>query len=157
MQLSGVVAILSEERDRVVEIRDLGPDPVGVKPGRALPLIEVKPAAERLGAFSDVIGNESVTRTWSVAKPDIRDYQSAIEAHVDAIARQRDYSSAVSCASYANSTIIAWADEAAAFIEWRDAVWAYAFTELAAAQNGQRVAPTITGFLAELPAIAWPE
>lgn len=157
LQLSGPVAILAEDGQSVVETRDLGPVPVGVKPGRVLPLIEIRPEAERLGSFADVIGQESVTRTWSVAELEIGDYQAAIETLVDAVARQRGYSSAVSCASYIASTNPQWAAEAGAFVAWRDAAWAYAFAELEKVQGGQREVPALDAFLGELPAIEWPE
>jgi len=49
-----------------------------------------------------------------------------------------------------------WAAEAAAFAAWRDAVWTYAYAELAKVQAGQRAQPTVTDLIAELPAIIWP-
>lgn len=84
-------------------------------------------------------------------------YAAKIQEHIDATARARGYADAVACASYASSTSPAWAAEAAALIAWRDAVWLYAYQELAKVQAGQRQAPTVAAFLAELPAIAWPE
>jgi len=84
------------------------------------------------------------------------DYRSAIQAHVDATARARDYDSGVSCASWVASTNPAWSAEAQAFVAWRDAVWAYAYTELAKVEAGQRTQPTIDALLVELPAMAWP-
>jgi len=89
--------------------------------------------------------------------PTLEDYRIAIQAHVDATAQERQYDSGVSCASYVNSTVQQWAAEAAAFVAWRDAVWAYAFTELDKVLNGQRPQPTIDEFLLELPAMQWPE
>lgn len=156
MQLSGQVAILSVDGLSVISIRNLGLDPVEVKPGRVLPLVEIKPEG-RLGGYADEIGVDQVTRTWSIAEPEIGEYQAAIEAHVDAVARERGYSSAVSCASYVSSTNAIWQEEAEAFIAWRDAAWAYAFAELASVQAGNRAVPTIADFIAELPAIEWPE
>jgi hypothetical protein len=97
------------------------------------------------------------TFTPPIHVPKIEDYQSAIEAHVNTVARQRGYSSAVSCASYVSSTMPQWAAEAGAFIAWRDAAWAYAFSELEKVQSGQREVPALDAFLAELPAIEWPE
>lgn len=86
----------------------------------------------------------------------IERYQWAIEGHVNAVAQERQYSGAVSCASYVNSTNGQWAAEAAAFIAWRDAVYIYAFAELDKVQNGTREQPTIEAFIAELPDIDWP-
>lgn len=88
-------------------------------------------------------------------EPTIDDYRSAIAAHIEAIARSRQYDSAVSLASYSGSTNPAWAAEAASFSAWRDAVWGYVYTELDAAQNGNRAAPRVSEFIAELPVIEW--
>ena len=84
------------------------------------------------------------------------DYRRAIQARIDETARVRRYDSGASCASYAASTVPAWAAEAQAFIAWRDAVWAYAYAELARVEAGERPQPTVDEFLAELPTITWP-
>lgn len=84
------------------------------------------------------------------------DYARAIQAHVDATAKAKGYADGVALAGYSTSTIPSWASEAAAFIAWRDQAWMYAYGELAKVQAGQRTAPTVNGFLSELPAIAWP-
>lgn len=88
--------------------------------------------------------------------PAMRDYQDAIEAHVEATARERDYSSAVSLASYYNSTVEPWASEAQAFVPWRDAVWQHAYAELDKVAAGEREQPTIEALIGELPTIDWP-
>lgn len=89
--------------------------------------------------------------------PTLEDYRIAIQAHVDATAQERQYDNGVSCASYVNSTVQQWAAEAAAFVAWRDAVWAHAFTELDKVLNEERPQPTVEEFLLELPAMQWPE
>lgn len=86
----------------------------------------------------------------------IEDYRLAIQEHVDAVARARHYDSGVSLASYVASTNPLWSAEAQAFVAWRDAVWAYAYTELDKVMAGERAQPTIAEFIAELPAIEWP-
>lgn len=78
-----------------------------------------------------------VVCTWTPLAPSQADYAAAIQAHVDITAQARGYGSGVMLASYASSTIPAWAAESAAFIRWRDAVWLYAYEQLAAAQSGQ--------------------
>ncbi|MGO4670097.1 hypothetical protein [Bosea sp. 2RAB26] len=83
-------------------------------------------------------------------------YRAAIQAHVDATAQQRSYDSGITCASYVNSTVPEWAAQAAAFVAWRDAVWAHAYTELAKVEGGQRPLPSVAAIIFELPAIAWP-
>lgn len=89
--------------------------------------------------------------------PTVDDFSRAIDVHLDAIARERGYSSAVSCASYVSSTNALWRAEAEAFVAGRDAVWTYAFAELASVQSGSRAVPSVAEFIAELPAIEWPE
>lgn len=89
--------------------------------------------------------------------PTLDDYRIAIQTHIDATARQRDYDGGVSCASYVNSTNPQWAAEAQAFVAWRDAVWAHAFTELDKVQQELRAQPTVEEFLLELPMMQWPE
>lgn len=85
-----------------------------------------------------------------------QDFQAGIEQHIEATARARQYSSAVACASYAQSNVPAWQAEALTFIAWRDAVWAAAFTELAKVQQALREPPaSVEEFLTELPAITW--
>lgn len=84
------------------------------------------------------------------------DYASAIQSHVDATAKAKGYANGVALAGYSTSTIPAWAAEAAAFIAWRDAVWIYAYTELAKVQGGIRAQPTVAALIAELTPISWP-
>lgn len=88
--------------------------------------------------------------------PTLSGFRLAIQAHIDAAAASRSYDSGVTCASYLGSTVPAWAAEAAAFVAWRDAVWAHAYLELAKVEAGTRETPTIAGFLGELPEPAWP-
>lgn len=89
--------------------------------------------------------------------PTLDEVRAAIAAHVEATARSRHYDSATSCASYVTSTVPAWAAEARAFVAWRDAVWAFAFAQMTAVQQGLVAAPATTQALLDaLPAIAWP-
>lgn len=92
-----------------------------------------------------------------VAVVTVDDFRRAIQARVDATAQARKYDSGITCASYVNSTIPAWAAEAAAFVAWRDAVWTYAYVELEKVGSGQRPQPTIETILAELPLMGWPD
>ena len=80
-------------------------------------------------------------------------YTAAIEAHVEATARSRGYTSAVSCATYAASTIPAWQAEGAAFVAWRDDVWTAALAMLAAVQAGGAIPESP---IAGLPEMEWP-
>jgi len=84
-------------------------------------------------------------------------YRLEIQAMIDAKSSERQYDSGATLASYVNSTIEQWANEAQAFVAWRDAVWLYALAELDKVQNGERDQPSVEDFLAELPALEWPE
>lgn len=99
-----------------------------------------------------------VLRPYGLALPvvTVADHEIAIERLIEATARGRQYRSAVALASYTSSTVPAWAAEAIAFVAWRDAVWSYAYTELAKVQEGQRAAPAVATFIDELPHIVWP-
>jgi hypothetical protein len=120
------------------------------------------PAGLALGVPGGEIGD-----TWDGANyvrpsgpepppPTEEDYAAAVQAHVDAAARSRGYRDGFALAGYATSTMPAWADEAAAFIAWRDAVWGYAYGELEKVEAQARAQPSIAELVAELPPIAWP-
>lgn len=101
--------------------------------------------------LSDVLRPYGLT----LPAPTEADYAAAIQAHVDQVAASRGYHDGVHLASYATSTVPAWAAEAAAFVAWRDAVWGYAYAQLAAVQAGGREQPTVAGLVAELPQMEW--
>lgn len=86
----------------------------------------------------------------------VESFRRAIQSHIDATAQARSYDSGTSLAGYVSSTNAAWAAEAQAFVAWRDAVWVYAYAELDKVTGGQREVPTVEGFIAELPAMVWP-
>jgi len=110
------------------------------------------------GAVIEMTPQEEAEHLASLPVPvlTIDDYRLAIQAHIDATAGQRSYDSGLTCASYVGSTNPAWAAEASAFVAWRDAVWTYAYAELAKVEGGQRPQPTVETILAELPALVWP-
>ncbi|MBA8846280.1 collagenase-like PrtC family protease [Ochrobactrum sp. RH1CCR137] len=83
-------------------------------------------------------------------------YRKAIQTLIDSKAQEKQYDDGNSLASYVNSTVPEWADEAQAFVLWRDQVWAYSLGELEKVKNGQREQPSAVDFLAELPAFEWP-
>ncbi len=86
----------------------------------------------------------------------VADYEAAIQRHVDETARSKQFRDGVTMASYASSTNPQWETEALAFIAWRDAVWAFAYAELAKVQAGEREQPTAEAFIAEISPIIWP-
>lgn len=88
--------------------------------------------------------------------PTIEDYETAIQAVIDATAREKLFRDGVTLASYTASTIPQWAAEAVTFVAWRDGAWAYAYSELTKVQSGQREQPTVEEFLIEIEPIEWP-
>lgn len=80
----------------------------------------------------------------------------AIRNYLDARASERGYDSIQSAATYRQDPNPAYAAEGQAAFEWRSAVWTYATAELEKVKNGQRPAPTVEAFLAELPKLTWP-
>lgn len=84
-------------------------------------------------------------------------YRLEILAMIDGKAKERQYNSGATLASYVNSTVPTWILEAEAFVAWRDAVWLYALAELDKVQAGERDQPSVEDFLAELPICEWPE
>ena len=80
----------------------------------------------------------------------------AVQSHLDRTARERNYDSILSCATYATSTNPQFAAEGLACVGWRDAVWAACYSVMADVMAGNRPAPTESELLDELPAMAWP-
>lgn len=83
--------------------------------------------------------------------------QDALQEFLNVIAMQRKYSSAVSCASYFNSSDNSWKSEAEAFVAWRDNVFIYTIAQIQLMENLQRTVPSFEEFQAELPEMVWPD
>jgi hypothetical protein len=83
------------------------------------------------------------------------DYVIAVQAHLDAAARYRNYDDIVSACSYAGAPNPFQA-EAQAFITWRGKVWEKCYSIMDDVESGKRTAPTIAGLIAELPALVLP-
>lgn len=81
---------------------------------------------------------------------------TAVQSHLDATARTRNYDGILSLCSYAASTNQTFAAEGLAGVAWRDAVWAACYSIMAEVQGGQRAVPTEAELLAALPPMVWP-
>lgn len=89
----------------------------------------------------------------------VEDYSIAIQAHLDAKARERQYDGIHTAIGYRDDPNANFAAEALALFNWRSAVWTFSSAELAKVAAGQRPQPTVAEFMAELEAacpFAWP-
>jgi hypothetical protein len=82
---------------------------------------------------------------------------SAIQEHLDNKARERRYDGILSLCTYATSTNPKFAAEGQAGVNWRDAVWATAYTIMDEVLGGNREVPSVEELLAELPVFKWPD
>ena len=80
----------------------------------------------------------------------------AIQAHLDAFARTRNYDGIMSAATYATSTVEKFRAEGQYAVEARDLTWAKGYEIMGAVMSGARPMPTLDEVIAELPALAWP-
>lgn len=83
--LSGLVAILDVNGQPTGEVRDLGPKPIQVRPGRVVPVDDVKPelrAGEEYGSPTLVIVDGRAVRTYPaiVPPPDPPSLESRVAA-----------------------------------------------------------------------------
>jgi len=85
-----------------------------------------------------------------------KEYTEAIKYWLGVVAAEKQYDSEQSISNYIASTNVAWQLEAQTYIAWRDAVWAYAYTEFAKFENNARPLVSVDAFLQELPVIVWP-
>lgn len=80
----------------------------------------------------------------------------AVQSHLDAVARERDYDGIASLCSYAGDPNPQFAAEGAAGVAWRSAVWSVIARIEADVRAGLRPAPSPEAVLPELPEIVWP-
>lgn len=76
-------------------------------------------------------------------------FNAAVEGHIEAIAKERGYDSAMSFRSYAGA-VNPYQAEAEAFVKWSGEVWAYCYAELGKVKAGSRSIPEIKDFISEL-------
>ncbi|OCP05267.1 hypothetical protein BC374_16385 [Ensifer sp. LC13] len=87
------------------------------------------------------------------------DYSAAIQAHLDAKARERQYDGIHTAIGYRDDPNPNFAAEATALFAWRSAVWTFSSAELAKVMAGERPQPTVAEFMGELEAacpFVWP-
>lgn len=86
----------------------------------------------------------------------LHEFNQGLQNFINSVSMQKQYESALHCATYATSTVAEWASEAQAFIAWRDSVWTYSYAELEKFENSERQPVSFEDFLTELPTIVWP-
>jgi len=83
----------------------------------------------------------------------IAQFETAVQDYLDTFAQTWNYESILSAASYANSTVAQFKNEALALIAWRDEVWSSCYAAEAAIQAGTQAMPASpAAFIATLPA-----
>jgi hypothetical protein len=87
----------------------------------------------------------------------IAQYTSAVQAHLDAFARTRNYDGILSAATYATSAVPKFQAEGQYAVEARDATWAKSYEVMAEVEAGTRPMPTLEELISELPALVWPQ
>ena len=84
-------------------------------------------------------------------------YRKAAQDHLDKLAQAHGYDSIASAVTYAEEPAVPkFQAEGQAFRAWRSLVWAFGYEQLALVEAGERPAPTIAEFIAELPPLDLP-
>lgn len=87
--------------------------------------------------------------------PTQAEYSAAMDRHFDAVAQTKRYSNRMTCAMRAGYPGVYQA-EGLAFGVWMDDCNQFAYALLGQVLTGQVPQPTLAGFIAALPVIAWP-
>lgn len=145
--------------------------PVGFVIVNPAPIPPYNPVTHEVSSGMPVFSNGQWVQGWTVtalpsdvAQANQTTAQNAIRKEItdavmqmmDEFVATRNYSSMLSCVSYAQSTNPQFAAEAAYAISWRDDVWENCYQILSAVQNNLRPVPTVEQVLSELPVPTWP-
>ena len=106
--------------------------------------------------ITDTTPEELAAAEFAEQQRIIRDLTTAVQAHLDATARTRNYDGILSACTYATSTNSQFAAEGQACVQWRDACWFTCYGVMNAVQLGGRETPTAEQLIAELPPMVWP-
>lgn len=115
-------------------------------------------------ASDDVVCGQIMQEDGSFVNPPpslesiIKSYESAVQAHLNAVAIDAGYDSIVSAVTYAEEPAVPkFQAEGQAFRAWRSLCWAYCYEALEEVQDGERPQPSVEELISELPAIEIPE
>lgn len=105
----------------------------------------------------DIAEYNAIQQEWkdNALERNKRLYSQALQRHIDNTAQQKEFTSGVSCASYANSIDQNWKQEALDFIRWRDQCWLYAIDVQSKVEAGTIDAPSLDQFIADAPELVW--
>lgn len=90
-------------------------------------------------------------------QPTVDEYTTAVQAHMDGKARERNYDGILSACTYASSSVPKFAAEGQVCIAWRDGVWSSCYRLLDAVMQGEIAAPSVGELIEILPELIWPE
>lgn len=99
-------------------------------------------------------GLELIPHTPKV--PTVSEYVAAVQAMLDAKARERMYDNILSACTYATSTEPKFQAEGQACVAWRDAVWSRCYELMDEVTAGTLPQPSLEDLLALMPAMEWP-
>ena len=85
----------------------------------------------------------------------IAEIKAAVQNTLDLKAKEKDYDTAVSLASYVTSTDDEFHEQANRFIAWRDQCWRKCFEIIGLFNNGDIPMPTVGEVLRQLPTLDW--
>lgn len=81
---------------------------------------------------------------------------SEINEFISTTVEARGYNSISECASYFQSSVQLWSQDAEVFISWRDTVWQLTFVAIEPFEAGTASLPDVNNFIESLPLIVWP-
>ncbi len=88
---------------------------------------------------------------FSARSNGLDDYKYAVQNHIDNVAQSMGYDNAANLASYVNSTVPGWGDEAQRFVAWRDQVWTSALAIFAELKDGEHILKPVEELISQLP------
>lgn len=88
--------------------------------------------------------------------PSAKDYERALDAHIDAVAKADRWDNRITCIARAGYPNV-WQAKAIAFGTWMDTCYVLAYQVMAEVKAGARPLPTIEEFIAMMPPMEWPE
>ena len=88
---------------------------------------------------------------------ELRAYADAVQARLDAKAKELRYDSIHTAATYAGDSDPQFAAEGAALRDWRSDVWRTIYGVLAEVEAGTREKPSVDELVGMMPAFEWPD